>query len=187
MTILNQLITPLGYLRIRQEVKPWFDWYAPFFITSTMVLAFYALPISVNIFGDNGLVFIITDLIKFLAGFYIASLAAVATFHKPEMDEPLAGSAATLDVIRRGGDKKSILSRRRFLCYLFGYLAFMSLALYFVGAAVSLLWENLSVLAQYSWAQFAKWLFIYVYLFFTVNLLTTTLLGLHFMTDRIHR
>jgi hypothetical protein len=187
MSVLSQLLTPISYLKIRQEVKPWFDWYVPLIITVVSFSILFALPKEVSVFGEAGLVFFITDLIKVLTGFYIASLAAIATFNKESMDELLAGSPAELMIDRGTGPKLAKLSRRRFLCYLFGYLAFMSLAIYFIGAAVSLVAGSFASLSGSILGDCLKWVFVFVYLFFTANLLTTTLLGLHFMTDRIHR
>jgi hypothetical protein len=187
MSILGQLFTPVAYLRIRHPVKAWFDWYIPLLLTVVCVAFILVIPKPIKLFGDHGVVFIITDLIKMLTGFYIAALAAVATFPRDSMDEPIEGEPVTLSVKRKGVAKKSELSRRRFLSYLFGYLAFMGLALYFVGAVSSLLGPNLTLLQLAWWGVLLKWCFVFGYLFFTINLLTTTLLGLHFLTDRIHR
>lgn len=187
MGVFTQLLTPLSYLRIRHPVKPWFDWYVPLIMTTPVFLVLLFLPKDVDIFGNNGLIFIITDLIKILVGFYIAALAAIATFHRDQMDQVLSGDSAILTVNRKGVIKQSDLTRRRFLCYMFGYLAFMGIFIYFVGAAATLLYSNLQVLPNLWWVIGLKWFFIYCYLFITANLLSTTLLGLHFMTDRIHR
>lgn len=187
MGVLTQLFTPLSYMRIKHPVKPWFDWYVPLFITVPVFLILLFLPKQVDIFGNNGLVFVITDLIKILVGFYIAALAAIATFHREQMDQELSGEPATLRVHRKGVAKESNLTRRRFLCYLFGYLAFIGIFIYFVGAAATLLHSNVQLLPSVWWVLTLKWGFIFVYLYVTANLLSTTLLGLHFMTDRIHR
>lgn len=187
MYIFGQLLTPVAYLRIRHPVKPWFDWYIPAAISIAVFCAIFYAPEPVRIFGEGGLVFIVTDLIKMLIGFYIAALAAVATFSREGMDDELLGDPAILPVRRKGVPKDSRLTRRRFLSYLFGYLALAGLVLYFSGAATSLFGPNLALLQAAKWGSALKWLFVFVYIFITANLLTTTLLGLHFLTDRIHR
>ena len=187
MSALKQLFTPLAYLRIKHTVKPWFDWIAPLLVSVVGISVLYSLPKSIDIFGNNGLIFIITDLIKILVGFYIAALAAVATFQNEPMDRTFDGDQATLHVVRKGVDKTATLTRRQFLCYLFGYLAFMGVVIYFLGAIVTLLAANLRMLGGGMLFDGAKAIFIFFYLFITANSLTTTLLGLHFLTDRIHR
>lgn len=187
MSIFGQLLTPVAYLRIRHPVKPWFDWYLPAAITVAVCAAIYFAPKPVRVFGEYGLIFFVTDLIKMLIGFYIAALAAVATFTREGMDDLIQGDPATLSVRRKGKPKDSTLTRRRFLSYLFGYLAFAGFVLYFAGAATSLFGSNLALLQAAAWGSALKWCFVLIYVFFTANVLTTTLLGLHFLTDRIHR
>lgn len=187
MGVLGQFITPLSYIKIKHPVKPWFDWYVPLLLTLLACFLLFILPKGFSLLGGHGLVFIITDLVKILVGFYIASLAAIATFQKPDMDEMLSGEPATLDVKRKGHDKIVSLSRRRFLCFLFGYLAFMGIVIYFAGALATLLASNFTSFASGGLGGFIRWLFTFCYIFLTANLISTTMLGLHFMTDRIHR
>lgn len=87
-------------------------------------------PVRPDIFGDHGIVQGVNGLLQILTGFYIASLAAVATFNKQSMDEVMPGEPPIVDV--RGG-KIEQLTRRRFVCSMFGYLAFISLFVYLIG------------------------------------------------------
>ncbi|MEJ1644057.1 hypothetical protein SMA60_27945, partial [Escherichia coli] len=66
-------------------------------------------------------------------GFYIAALAAVSTFSSPSIDEVMAGDPPTLLEKFRGQKIKVELTRRRFVCYLFGYLALVSFMLFCLG------------------------------------------------------
>lgn len=184
---IKQLFTPVAYLRIKHPVKRHFDWTLPLFLTGFSALLFFSLPSLPAVSGPEGLVFVVTDLIKILVGFYIASLAAVSTFDRPSMDEMIAGEEPTLSVSRKGIEKTIKLTRRRFLCYLFGYLSFLGMALYFLGATSNLLANPLHETLCPKYYEAAKYSFLALYFFFVFNLLTTTLLGLHFLTDRIHR
>jgi len=184
---LLQLLTPLSYLRIKHPLKQRFDVAIPASIASLITAILIFLPIEVKLFGNSGLIDIITGLIQILTGFFIASLAAVATFQRSTMDEPLAGNQATLATKIKGVSKNISLTRRRFLSFLFGYLAFSGICLYFLGSSANLLLENARMLIPAQAHSFVKWMFIYLYLFGTSNLLVTTFLGLHYMTDRIHR
>ncbi|MCK1670190.1 hypothetical protein [Bradyrhizobium sp. 153] len=69
-----------------------------------------------------------------LTGFFIAALAAVATFGKQEMDDPMPGEPPVrLEHTINTETYYENLSRRRFLSFLFGYMAFLTLVLYVVG------------------------------------------------------
>ncbi len=73
---------------------------------------------------------LVNGLLQVLIGFFVASLAAVATFQRPGMDENMRGKAPTLQ--GKG------VTRRQYLCYMFGYLAFMSIAVYFGSGVLEL-------------------------------------------------
>ncbi|MBB4258035.1 hypothetical protein [Bradyrhizobium sp. CIR3A] len=79
------------------------------------------------------------------------------------------------------------LSRRRFLSFLFGYMAFLTLVLYVVGY-VYLITDKywLSEVAP-NWRPTIFRIFWCVYVLALANLLSNTLLGLFYLTDRIHR
>ncbi|WP_297796521.1 hypothetical protein [uncultured Marinobacter sp.] len=184
---LRQLFTPLAYLRIRNPIKPWFDWYIPLVITALVFTLLMLLPGRVNLFGETGLVAHVTQLLQMLIGFYIAALAAVATFPSKVLDQPFAGDPVQIRVERKGQRKLIPINRRRFLSYLFGYLAFLSLFLFLIGMSISVLHNNLASLLPKQMITWTKPGFTFVYIFLISNLMVTTLLGLHYLTDRIHR
>jgi len=187
MRVLLRLIRPLDYLRIHHHEKRWYDWYLPGILSIIMLLAIHYLPVRPKILGHDGLIYYVVELLKILTGFYIASLAAIATFNKPGMDEIMPGDPPTISTTFRGRRTTSSLTRRRFLCLLFGYLAFMSMILYFGGAAAGLIAKNAKLVIPVRFFPFFKLSGLYLYLFCVSNLVITTLLGLFYMVDRIHR
>jgi hypothetical protein len=60
-----------------------------------------------------------SNLLYVLPGFYIAALAAIATFNAPTMDVPLDGQNTELCSQEENIQTRK-LTRRRFLCLLFG-------------------------------------------------------------------
>lgn len=136
--------------------------------------------------GDQGLITGVNDLLQVLIGFYIAALAAIATFHKPGMDEQMAGDPVTLEEEFRGDVLDVSLTRRRFLCYLFGYLAWIGLLVYAGGVAIGASHEDVKSLIPDEWLQVARNAGLFAYLFLLSNLGVTTMLGLYYMTHRIH-
>jgi hypothetical protein len=89
--------------------------------------------------------------------------------------------------MERGRIKIIDLSRRRFLSLMFGYLSFVSLFLYLGGGIANLFADSFKALLPLYWHPAARWIFVFLYIFLLANLLITTLLGLFYMSDRIHR
>lgn len=183
----TRLLKPIDYLRIRVAEKKRYDIVYPLIIGTVVTVFLFVYPIPVRIFGKSGLIDLIVNILQILTGFYIASLAAIATFNKSDMDAHIKGETATLIVLKKGVWLPERLTRRRFLCLLFGYLAFVSIILYFVGGFANLFSESITQLIPPYFQKFVKWPFIWCYLVVTSNLIVTTLLGLFYMCDRIHR
>lgn len=111
------------------------------FYNRTFPLCFGAAATAIIAFAPKAialseLVAALVSATALLPGFYIAALAAVSTFAGPHMDEAMPEPTPELDIqtLQTSGPEK--LTRRMFLCYLFGYLAVISLLLVFAGTAV---------------------------------------------------
>jgi len=181
------LFKPLNYLRIKHSQKVHWDITIPLILAFLVTMAFLLLPEEIQVFKDGGLIKEINNLLQILAGFYIASLAAVATFSKTDLDELMQGEPVKL-TIKREGQKQTIhLTRRLFLCSLFGFLAYMSIFLYLFGVAANLLVDNLIGFIPAACLVYSKTTFIFVFLLVFSNIMVTTLIGLYYMSDRMHR
>lgn len=130
----------------------------------------------------------VSGLMGLLFGFYIAALAAVASFRNDTLDKELSGRPVKLMSSRQGKRQEEVLTRRRFLAIVFGYCASLSVCMYVVGvierhvvigAGVEpwlhqILFNGREiVLALYAWAL--------------ASLVVATILGLHYLVDRMHR
>lgn len=177
MGIIKKVLTPVDYIRINHPEKRWFDFYVPIFFAVIVSICVFMLPKHIALIGKDGLVSLTNGILQILSGFYIASMAAVATFQKDGMDAVMDGYPPTL----RGKD----LTRRKFLTYLFGYLAFLSIAMYFLGGTAQILSKNISEIDFFKISAI-KYSLLGVYLFFIFNILTTTVLGMYFMIDKMH-
>jgi hypothetical protein len=187
MTSIRRLLTPLSYLRIKRQDKVTDELIIPGTLTIVLVGVLYLFAGKIPIFSEKGVISVIVGYLQIVSGFYIASLAAVATFNKDSMDKTMPGIPVVLPSRRKRKGKPEALSRRRFLCFLFGYLSFASLILYFLGSASVLLAPQLKALMPDFWLQIVKWPAVTAFIFATCNMMITTLLGLYYMTDRIHR
>lgn len=178
MRVLRQLFTPAKYLRIVASTpdKLWIDWGFPLLGASVVTVIWVIWPTAMPVAGKTGVIESVGSFMQVLVGFYVAALAAVATFQGSSLDENVLGMSL---------DGKPF-KRRHFLSYLFGYLALLSLALY-----VGMLFRQLpiSILANGppEVRQIAKVGLVFVHQFIFWQMIFVTLLGLHYLSDRIHR
>ncbi|USP09803.1 hypothetical protein L1S45_22075 [Aeromonas dhakensis] len=178
MFIVDKLLKPLRYIQISNNEKRWFDLWLPITFAVLVTVLLYLLPKPISFLGKDSIVSLTNGILQILSGFYIASMAAVATFNRDGMDDPMAGG----DCPRLDGQK---LTRRGFLSYLFGYLAFTSILMYFAGGLCQLMLESLRELFRdYPWIKMVG---SFLYLTALFNIIFTTVLGMHFLIDRIHR
>lgn len=195
---IRQLLVPLNYLRIRHGTgllhsKRVYDFVFPIFFALVTCAAFLWLQLQLAVFSHEELVKRLLDLLALMIVFYMAALAAVATFERQGIDNPLRGEDAILSVRHHDGgtyaDKK--LSYRQFISYLFGFLSFLSLRLYIVIIILAVGWPQLEL--HFKAHHRISWLleniadpvlFLFV-MFFVGQLIFTSLLGIYFLTDRI--
>jgi hypothetical protein len=188
----RQLMTPLRYLRIRQGVsllksKTVYDWLLPLLVSIPATYVGYKY--SLGIFSEKGVIGGFQRLLEILIPFYIAALAAVATFQRDGLDDTLKGHPATLSIRHAHGDwVEHILTRRQFICYLFGYLAFLSLCLFVAILFLNLISQKSGMAAHEffgAYLQIAKVVTIYVFMVPIWQMIITTLLGVYFMSERL--
>lgn len=139
-------------------------------------------------FDGDKLIGDVNALMGILVGFYIAALAAVSSFTNENLDQVMKGRAPTLTTVRRGNEVKETLTRRRFLAILFGYCATLAIVLYIFGVlhvhltfsqpAASWVQVAMSISGQVAWG---------FYVWIISSLLVVTLLGLHYLVERMHR
>lgn len=177
MSAFKKILTPTDYIRIKHPEKRVFDIIIPFIVSACITGFIFYLDNPISIISKDGLISVINGILQILSGFYIASMAAVATFQKTGMDIVMDGSPPTL--------KGKELTRRKFLTYLFGYLAFTSIIMYLIGGGIQLLAPTIS---HTQWIQIAwvKIILIELYLFIISNIICTTILGMYFMIDKMH-
>ncbi|MGI9878125.1 hypothetical protein ACKVMW_21245 [Vibrio chagasii] len=178
LVTIQKLSKPLSYLNIKHEQKFIID----FAIPTTLAAICYVLvqnSVDFNIAGDKGLIGHINGLLQMLVGFFVASLAAVATFQRPGMDELMQGTPPKLN------DRE--LTRREFISYMFGYLAFVSIITYLFSGVVQLSIPSMKQSLTVEMFDFWSSIGFFGYLIVIFNILVTTLLALFFLTDRIIR
>lgn len=189
--ILYQLSRPVQYLAIKHPAKKVIDWYLPI-VLSLVSVGFGLLGHKTfNVFGTGGTVSAVLGFVQNLPGFYIAALAAIATFGRHDIDAEMPGDPPPrLRTVTNSGVPNLIrLTRRRFLCLLFAFLTvecvvltLTSIALLATAPAVATLLQSRPMLHL---GAFALALFVYSLILW--QLLVATLWGLYYLGDRIHQ
>jgi hypothetical protein len=197
-----QLLTPLNYLRIRHGEgfyysKRMIDWVVPLIATICVVLVCRLVDQPLSLQTSSHFFDAVTNLLALLIAFFMAALAAVATFDRQGLDQLIENEEATLWRYVRKFDKKidDKLSYREFICYLFGFLSFTSLFVYIFVVLHQLVWAKVaSLLSQWtfhyfglllSWAEITAGLLFVFFVFVCCQLFVTALLGINFLTERI--
>lgn len=180
-----RIFVPLQYLSIDHPEKRKFDIQLPLLIAVFFCLPLLSADFRADALNSFDIVGKLSNFLGVLTGFFIAALAAVATFGKQEMDDPMPGEPPVRLEHKVNAQRYfENLSRRRFLSFLFGYMAFLALALYVLGYAYLVADKYL---LPSSWRETIFAIFWIVYALSLANLLSNTLLGLFYLTDRIHR
>ncbi|MFC3084533.1 hypothetical protein [Tabrizicola soli] len=167
----------------------------PAALAALAVIGYFLLPVSPPLTGETGLSDYVFRITSLLPGFFIAALAAVATFQRAELDETMPSPSPTLKV--RTGDDTSLvsLSHRVFLCHLFSYLTVTSLLLILLSVSGEIIAPNVNYIIRaidrpasgFLITLSLKSLYTFVLSFLFFRLILVTLFGLYFLVERIHR
>jgi len=184
----NKVFTFLSFLRLRSPDIQRYQWVYPTLIFLCTYLSWKFIFSNwleldhIRIFSD------INTFMGILVGFYIAALAAVSSFSNKNLDQAMKGRPPVLISRRKGEKSEEVLTRRRFLSILFGYCAAIAIILYVLGVLRQNLTLNVIIPKEWSYCvNFFNEIFYMCYLWLIFSLLVTSLLGLHYLIDRIHR
>lgn len=180
--VFYQLGRPFAYLTIKHPLKPVYDWIVPLILTfTTCAYLYFFSSINLTIVGAESLIPELLSFVSGLPGFYIAALAAVATFNRSDMDLRLPVPTPEIETLIGGKDQTIKLTRRRYLCLLFAFLTSESICL--IVLTRLLLKTDLS---SFEFATWAMWFGAFLFFLFFWQLIVATLYGLFYMGEKMH-
>lgn len=180
-----RLFKPFSYLLIKHSEKRKYDFLIPAVCAFVATSLYYFFHSSIDVLGERGLIDRINALLVLLAGFFIAALAAVSTFNSEGMDKVTPGKPFILVEKYKNTKLEVSLTRRRFLSLMFGYLSVLTILIYFFGL-VSLIFKDL--IYNFNIRNiYLECAYIFIYIFAVSNLFTNTLIGIYYMSYRIHK
>ncbi|WP_275286909.1 hypothetical protein [Halomonas elongata] len=183
--ILYQLSRPFAYMLIKHEDKHIYDWVIPTIVT--VAISFFSFVFSVSLVSLVKYSVELTSFVNSLPGFFIAALAAVATFNRKDIDKEMDGPDPPTVSTRIGDENIPVpLTRRRFLCMLFSYLTIISIFISIYGVipdAFGFIDNEKGILTA---PPFSVSLYLLVFCFSFMQLVVSTMYGLYYLGDRVH-
>jgi hypothetical protein len=192
---IRQLATPFRYLRIRYghgafRSKFVYDWILPIILAMISVCLSLTYAEHAKLFSEHSMIGAFNKLLEILVAFYIVALAAVATFDRGgALDTPMKGEPATVMLTYASlGKINKELTRRQFVCYLFGYLSTFSLLVYVTVITCNQVEHSIAELCYRLLgigAYYLKAVVMFVFMVALWQIVVTTLLGIYFVSDRL--
>ena len=193
--IIKLLLRPFAFRKIHHPHLRLIIIRVPVALAVVIVVFFNILPITPPTLGPFGLTGHVLSFVSILPGFYIAALAAVATFDRDLLDMKMDAPAPTLELETRGKTSSVPLSTRMFLCHMFSYLTALSFATVVICIFGNIVGPSVSAIlllilkAKFipPAVLFLKAVFIFLISWIVAQILLVTMLGLYFLAERIHR
>lgn len=184
--MLEVVFSPLSYLRISHERKVLIDWVYPLVLATLSASLVFYFGKPEFLLGDRGMVDRLLVVGSVLPGFFVAALAAVATFNRPHIDEVMPDPAPILTIKMRGVKTAIRLTRRRMLAHLFAYLCAQSFCLLAICIMADLVGVSIAMAVSPGAAVAMKVGVVGLLMFMFWQLLCVTSLGLYYLGDRLH-
>lgn len=179
----SRLLRPLLYFKIEHQFKRVYDIIIPSIISLAVLIVFPVFSFDYKLLEIAKST---STLLVVLPGFYIAALAAIATFKSSKIDNKIDGiDPPRLYSSENGYMKLRTLSRRRFLCFLFGYLSFISIVICMFNIFICIFSPHIPV-CTFKYSEILIYIISFVYIFLLSHMLITTFLGLFYLCDRLH-
>lgn len=186
--LLKQILMPFGYLAIRHPHKWVVDWFYPALATLVTVLGLLYITEIKLVLVKGGMVSSLVSFVQTLPGFYIAALAAIATFGRADIDSVLPEPTPEVKVKFMGGENIVKLTRRRFLAMLFSFLTAESIVLIVFSIFTVELSSNIFLFSVCG-VDVGWWisLVLLVLIFFALyQLIAATFWGLYYLGFKLH-
>jgi len=186
--MVKYLLRPFSYLEITHPSENFslVNWRYPILASAFFTITLMLSPFDINIWGEDGVVWKLLQLIQTLPGFYIAALTAVATFGNQTMDILMPGVPPTKAIIIGGKATETKLTRRLFLSSMFSYLAVLSITLTIVIIILTSAATGIKLATPEALHYSLKIAGIFPVFLFLSQLITITLWGLYYLGEKMH-
>lgn len=186
--MLADLLSPFSYLTIRHpsRMPQLINWVVPCVLSVLIIALTWVCGFRVDVFGANGALSKLLGFLQSLPGFYIAALAAIATFNNRDMLKLMPGVPPTGKVSVNGRVERVAMTRRRFLSSMFAYLTALSISLTLAAIFILAIAEPAAKAFNEHAHQVAWIAVVFSFCVFVAQMVCVTLWGLFYLGDRLH-
>ncbi|WP_394224890.1 hypothetical protein [Paracoccus marcusii] len=187
----STILKALSFLMIDAPFGSSYNWRYPLGISILTCLFAYLVGGDVNYWGQDGLVMKLAPLLSVLFPFYVAALAAVATFKGvADLDQyfppDISGRRVTMPRMGSGGHIEYIqITQRHYLSLLFGYCAVVSIGLIFFSIIFSFSANSVS-LPENNGLHILSYAILFAFTFLFLQIILLTLVAVYYLSDRLH-
>ncbi|HRO37050.1 hypothetical protein [Thauera sp.] len=185
--MLGDLFRPFSYLTIRHpsRLPLWVNWLLPVGGAGVVMAVLLGFDVAINAFGEQGFVARLLAFVQTLVGFYIAALAAVASFNSRHLDRVMPSPPPTMRVKYNGALQTVPLTRRRFLCAMFAYLTALSFLFSLAAITVLSLAPSMTAIATVTMTFALKPAVLALFLLAAFQMTSITFWGLFYLGERM--
>jgi hypothetical protein len=182
------LLRPFAYLSITHGSSrlPVLNWALPLLSSCALIAGAAWIAPSINVFHAGGVIDKLVGFIQTLPGFYLAALAAVATFGREGLDQLMPGTPPRVRIVYKGALREVELTRRRMLTMMFSYLTALSISLTLFGIGGLVVVDQVSALLADGLRPMVRVAAAFAFLVFTAQMIVITMWGLYYLGERMH-
>ncbi|MDO5623816.1 MAG: hypothetical protein Q4G71_03920 [Pseudomonadota bacterium] len=162
------------------------NWVVPAVVAAAVIAATAKFAGAASLLGDSGVIARVLGFVQSLAGFYVAALAAVATFPSVGMDQLMPGTPPTMTIVYNGTTTRVQLTRRRFLCSMFAFLTAVSLLITLIALTALALGPTIASTLVEPARTAVRVVFGGAFIFVLLQMISVTFWGLFYLGERMH-
>lgn len=195
---MNPFLMPLSYLKLRSE-RGWStfarDALPVLFISVTITVPFLVIKGSL-FFAKDGFLDKFSSFAGVLTGFYVAALIAIASVPSGQTDLDGIITKGAVHLHNKATNALKALTRRQYVCLMFGYLSFVSVtvsicSIIFVSLSFGTLgaYRSLIGLGNLDFAkttELVRGIGVFLCALPISHMALTTVRGLYYLTDKIY-
>lgn len=174
--------TPFLFLRIEFRQRILLSIIIPILVSGLATGGIALLEPHFLVIGSGGLFDRLTQFMTICGGFFVASLSIILTSNQSTLSSNFVGQ--NVPILK---SDREPLTRRRFLAILFGYLGFFSLLIAGISLSAILVGQSFDIESMAVSYVILKYFTIFFVLFMTTNVFANSLVGLHYLIDRLNR
>lgn len=183
------IFRPFSFLKIKHPTFffPIILWATPIFLSLAFISLIFLIDKNINVWGSLGLIEKTSSFVQSLPGFYIAALAAVATFGNRSLDKTMPGTAPTLSIPFNGGwIENEPLNRRLFLTSMFAYLTTLSIILTLCCILSLLAAPSIKSIMPGNILIYFKYIIFFIFSVFISQLFIISFVGISYLGEKMH-